>query len=111
MGPGKSHVQGVLSYQSSASADIRQDNGFSFLGPTDHFNPNSTLGRIRASTLLDLAAGYDWGRYNVELYASNVFDARNELSRFVSCNSSYCSNLHIVVGRPRTIGLRLGAHF
>ncbi|MGN6589365.1 MAG: TonB-dependent receptor [Sphingomicrobium sp.] len=106
-GPGKAHVQGVVSYQSSASADIRQNlyNDPTIFGN----NPNDFLGKIRASTVVDLYAGYDWSRYNIELFATNVFDDRNELSRFVNC--AICTATKIVVGRPRTIGLRLGAHF
>ena len=50
-------------------------------------NPNDFLGRIRASTLVDLYAGLDWPRWNVELFASNIFDKRNDLSRFVNCGS------------------------
>jgi outer membrane receptor protein involved in Fe transport len=102
MGPGKAHVQGVVSYQGSASADIRQDIG----GGT---NPNDFLGKIHASTLVDLFTGYDWGNYSFELFGSNVFDERNELSRFVEC--SICTQTKIVVGRPRTIGLRAGVKF
>jgi outer membrane receptor protein involved in Fe transport len=66
-------------------------------------------GKIKASTLVDLFLGYDWGRYSAEVFASNLFDERNQLSRFVVC--SICDQVKIVPGRPRTIGLRVGAHF
>ena len=102
-GPGRAHVQGSISYQSSASADIRRD--VDGLGT----NPNDFLGRIKSSTLVDLFAGYDWQRYSFELFVANVFDERNELSRTVVC--SICTQTKIVPGRPRTIGLRLGARF
>jgi outer membrane receptor protein involved in Fe transport len=103
MGPGKAHVQGVVAYQSSAAADIRQDiDG-------DGTNPNDFLGRIHSSTVVDLFAGYDWGKYSLELFGTNVFDERNELSRFVVC--SICTQTKIVVGRPRTVGLRAGVKF
>jgi iron complex outermembrane receptor protein len=98
---GKAHVQGVVSYQGSASADIRLDVG--------GVNPNDILGKIRSSTVVDLFAGYDWQNYSFELFASNVFDKRNELSRFVNC--SICTQTKIVVGRPRTIGMRAGLKF
>ena len=102
-GPGRAHVQAGVTYQGSASADIRRD-----IDGTGT-NPNDYLGRLRAFTLVDLAAGFDWRRFNVELFASNLFDKRNELSRFVSC--SVCTRTHITVGRPRTIGLRIGTRF
>jgi iron complex outermembrane recepter protein len=101
MGSGKAHVQGSISHQSSASADIRQDAG--------GVNPNDILGRIRSSTLVDAFAGYDWGKFTTELFVSNLFDERNELNRFVAC--SICTRSYILPGRPRTIGIRAGVKF
>jgi outer membrane receptor protein involved in Fe transport len=105
MWSGHAHVQGVLAYQGSASADIRQNIGTA----TDAVNPNDFLGKIRASTVVDLFTGYDWGNYSLELFGTNVFDERNELSRFVVC--SICTQVKIVPGRPRTIGIRAGVKF
>jgi outer membrane receptor protein involved in Fe transport len=102
LGVGKAHVQSTVSYQGSAAADIRQDIG-------GGVNPNSYLGRLHAFTLVDLFAGYDWNRYSAELFVTNVFDERNELSRFVAC--SICTRTYIFPGRPRTIGVRIGARF
>jgi iron complex outermembrane receptor protein len=113
LGPGRAHMQGSLAYQSSASADIRQ---VSFAcGPTlgavicGPINPNELTGRIRASTLVDLAAGYGWGNFNIELFVKNLFDKRNDVSRFVVC--SICDQTKILPGRPQTIGLRAGYKF
>jgi iron complex outermembrane recepter protein len=106
VGPGRAHVQAGLSHQSSAAADIRQDTDSD---PDVVANPNDFLGRIKSSTVVDLFAGFDWQRYNVELFATNIFDERNELSHLVIC--SVCTATKIVPGRPRTIGLRLGAKF
>jgi outer membrane receptor protein involved in Fe transport len=102
MGSGKAHVQGSIAYQGSAAVDVRQDLG-------GGFNPNSVYGRVRSSTLVDLFAGYDWRDYTLELFTTNVFDERNELARIVACGA--CTRLHIIPGRPRTIGLRVGAKF
>jgi iron complex outermembrane receptor protein len=93
---GKAHVQGAVSYQGSALSELRPD-------------AEAITGKIKASTLVDLFLGYDWGRYSAELFATNLFDERNQLSRFVVC--SICDQVKIVPGRPRTIGLRVGAHF
>jgi outer membrane receptor protein involved in Fe transport len=113
LGVGRAHVQGGVSYQSSAASDVRQ---VSFAcGPIigddicGEINPNDIVGRIRSSTLVDLFAGYDWNTYSVEIFAKNLFDARNDVSRFVVC--SICTQNKIVAGRPRVIGLRLGARF
>jgi len=99
---GKAHVQGSIAYQGSASVDVRQDIG-------GGFNPNDVFGRIQSSTLVDLFAGYDWSNYTVELFGTNIFDKRNELARFTACGA--CTRLHIIPGRPRTIGLRAGMKF
>jgi iron complex outermembrane receptor protein len=93
---GHAHVQGAVSYQGSAPSDIIPDDA-------------ETQGKLRASTLVDLFLGYDWGNYSAELFSTNVFDKRNELSRTIVCGS--CTNVHIVPGRPRTIGVRVGAKF
>jgi outer membrane receptor protein involved in Fe transport len=103
IGLGKAHVQSTVSYQGSAAADVRQDIDGAGL------NPNSYLGRLHSFTLVDLFAGYDWDKYSAELFVTNVFDERNELARFVAC--SICTRTYILPGRPRTIGVRLGARF
>jgi len=96
MWAGRAHAQGAISYQGSAPSDIK---------PED----NAITGNAKASTIVDLFAGYDWSRYSVELFGTNIFDERNQLSRTVVC--SICTQVKIIPGRPRTIGLRIGAHF
>jgi outer membrane receptor protein involved in Fe transport len=98
---GKAHVQGTVTHRSSAGADIRQDIG--------GVNPNDFLGRLKSATLVDAFLGYTWGNYSAELFATNIFDDRNELARFVPC--SICTQTKITPGRPRTFGLRVGARF
>ena len=96
VGPGRAHGQIGIVHQGSARSALRTAD-------------QAQTGTLHAYTLVDLFAGYDWQKYNVELFATNVFDKRNELSRGVSC--SICTNVHIVPGRPRTIGLRVGTRF
>ena len=93
---GHAHVQGVVAYQGSAPSD---------LDPAQ----NALLGKIRASTSVDLFTGYDWGNYSLELFGTNVFDTQNEIARLVVC--SICTQVKIIPGRPRTIGLRAGVKF
>jgi iron complex outermembrane receptor protein len=102
IGPGKAHVQGTLTHQGSAGVDLRQDIG-------GGVNPNDFLGRLRGSTLVDLFTGFDWQQFTAELFVTNLFDDRNEVARFVAC--SICTQTKILPGRPRTIGIRLGARF
>ena len=93
---GHAHVQGVVAYQGSAPSD---------LDPAQ----NALLGKIRASTSVDLFTGYDWGNYSLELFGTNVFDTQNEIARLVVC--SICTQVKIIPGRPRTIGFRAGMKF
>ena len=106
---GRAHVQSSIAYQGSAAADLRRNIG----DDETVINPNDFLGRVKSSTLVDAFAGYDWQKYNVELFVTNLFDERNELSRFVVCSvcGVFLPQTKIVPGRPRTIGLRLGAKF
>jgi outer membrane receptor protein involved in Fe transport len=101
-GPGKAHAQATVTHRGSAPTDLRQDIG-------GGVNPNDFLGRLRASTLVDTFIGYTWDRFSAELFATNLFDDRNELVRFVAC--SICTQTKITPGRPRTFGIRLGARF
>ena len=102
-------MQGSVSYQGSAPSSLRTL--VQLVGTGDLINPTdpSAQGRIHSSTLVDLFAGLDWPRWNVELFTTNVFDKRNELSRFTACGS--CTRALVVVGRPRTIGVRAGMKF
>ena len=103
MGAGRAHGQIGLVHQGSARTDLKTDDS------GEGTDPNDLTGKLHAYTVVDLFAGYDWSRYNIELFAANIFDERNELSRFVVCG--LCTNVKIVPGRPRTFGLRLGAKF
>ncbi|WP_223176491.1 TonB-dependent receptor [Sphingomonas lutea] len=96
MGAGRAHAQAGLSYQGSARSALRTDD-------------QAITGTLRSYALVDLFTGYTWGNYNVELFGTNIFDKRNELSRGVGC--SICTNVRIYPGRPRTFGLRAGMKF
>ena len=110
MGPGKTHVQVGIVTQGSAPSAIRTED-------------EASQGRLGAYTLVDLFAGYDWNKYSVEAFATNVFDKRNQLSKTTPCGA-YCGITEdvagnpltddwnrIVVGQPRTIGIRAGMKF
>jgi outer membrane receptor protein involved in Fe transport len=103
----KAHVQAGVAYQTKASASLRQQ--IELVGTFERVNPNDYIGVIRSSTLVDVAAGVDFRRFTAELFAQNLFDQRNQLSRGVACSS--CQRPQVVVGTPRTIGLRLGTRF
>ena len=117
----KAHVQLGAAYQGSAPSSLRTQIQLvgpdattvcaeaSALTPAGYCNPNVFQGKIRSAALFDLATGIDWKTINFEIFAQNLFDKRNELSRVVSCGS--CTRTLIVPGTPRTIGLRAGYKF
>ncbi|MFL6733394.1 MAG: TonB-dependent receptor [Sphingomicrobium sp.] len=105
----KTHVQAAISYQGSARASLRDQALFVPYWFDDRVDPNDILGRIKSSTLVDLAAGMDFNRFSLELFTTNLFDERNELTRYAACSS--CLRGLMVPGRPRTIGIRAGARF
>ncbi len=111
----KAHVQAGIAYKGSARSSLRSLTPLSGVGfdctslGFATCDPNLWLGKIRSSTVVDLFAGLDWPRWNVELYVTNLFDSRDELSRGVNCGS--CTRTLVVPGRPRTIGVRTGIKF
>lgn len=117
----KAHVQGAISYQGSAPSSLRTQVALvgpdaasvcaaaGALTPLGLCSPNIFQGKLRSATLVDLFAGLDWPRWNIEIFGTNIFDKRNDLSRFTACGS--CTRALVVPGRPRTIGIRAGMKF
>ncbi len=117
----KAHVQVGAAYQGSAPSSLRSQ--IQLVGPdatqycalsgavtsAGYCNPNIFQGKIRSATLFDVATGLDWKTFDVELFVTNLFDKRNDLSRGVSCGS--CTRTLVVPGTPRVIGLRAGYKF
>ncbi|MCZ8320402.1 MAG: TonB-dependent receptor [Novosphingobium sp.] len=97
MGDAKPYGQINVAHQSSATGDVRA-------------NEAALLGLLPAFTTVNLAFGVEWDRFNLELYASNLFDERGQSSRFVQCGQCY-QRPYIVPITPRTIGLRAGTKF
>lgn len=97
VGSGEMHLQSVIAHRGSASADIRVAQA-------------TELGRIRGSTTVDFAVGYDFGQFSLEAFLENAFDERAELARYSNCGQ--CNGrVQILVNQPRTIGLRAGTKF
>ena len=117
----KAHVQGAIAYKGSAPSSLRTQidlvgsdavlvcSEAGALTPEGHCDPNVFQGRIKASTVFDLFAGVDWPRWSLEAFVTNLFDSRDEQSRFTACGS--CTRTLVVPGRPRTIGVRAGVKF
>ncbi|WP_077146921.1 TonB-dependent receptor [Sphingopyxis sp. KK2] len=97
VGPGEMHFQSVIAHRSSATPDIRVTTA-------------DALGRIKGSTTVDFAAGFEWSSYSFELFLANAFDERAQLARYSNCGQ--CDGrVQVLVNQPRTIGARLGAKF
>ena len=97
IGRANAYVQGLIAHQSSASSDLR-------VAKAD------ALGRLKQYTTGNLAVGAEFGNYNVEVFAQNLWDERAQLSRFQECGA--CDQRpYIVSSTPRTIGIRAGAKF
>jgi len=103
----KAHVQGGVTYRGSAPSSLRTD--IALVGTGEHVDPNVFQGKLHAATLVDLYAGLDWPKWSLELFGTNIFDKRIDISRQTACGS--CTRALVVPGRPRTIGLRAGVKF
>ncbi len=104
----KVYGQAVVSYQGSASTDIRTAVYETFTGNV--INPAAKLGRLPSFASADFAVGAEFKTFTMELFIENAFDARGQLSRFQACGS--CGQRpYIVPIRPQTVGMRLGAKF
>jgi outer membrane receptor protein involved in Fe transport len=99
VGPGKAHIQSNITYSSSASSSLRIGTATDTPPPT-----------LASYTLVDLAIGYDWNKITTELFVSNLFDKRAQISSFEQCGA--CSQRdYFVVYPPRTVGVKLGYKF
>ncbi|MFC0590235.1 TonB-dependent receptor [Novosphingobium aquiterrae] len=96
MGDAKAYGQVNASYQTWARSALRDGDA-------------ALLGRLDPYGLVNLAVGADWDKFNLELFVSNVFDERGQVSKFVQCGS--CSRIYTVPTVPRMFGLRVGAKY
>ncbi len=97
MGNAKAYGQLNAAYQSSASSDVRLAQA-------------TALGVQPGFATVNMAFGIDWDKYNVELFATNLFDERGQLSRYVACGQCY-QRPYVVPTQPRTLGIRAGFDF
>ncbi|MBS0481595.1 MAG: TonB-dependent receptor [Proteobacteria bacterium] len=106
----KPYLQANASYQSSASTDLRTAIFRTIPPNTIIANPAAELGRLPEYATVNLSAGADWNKFNVEVFVSNLFNTRGQISRFEECGS--CGQRpYIVPITPRMIGLRIGAKY
>jgi len=70
-----------------------------------------TIGDMPAYALFDLSTGAAKNGLQAQLYVSNVFDKRAQLTRFVECATTTCNQPYIIPTQPRTIGVKFGQKF
>jgi outer membrane receptor protein involved in Fe transport len=100
LGQFESYVQGAMVYNGKAWADLTRAD-------------RAVLGEQDSYTIADFSAGVVKGRYSVDLFLNNAFDERAEIFKWAACEMSVCGpgNPHVVINRPRTVGLRFSQKF
>ncbi len=102
------YAQFLLSYRGSAASDLRT--AIVENGTFNVINPAALQGRLPSATVLNLALGTTWNDLTAELFVSNVFDERAQLTRYAECG--FCTQRpYAVVETPRLIGVRFGSKF
>jgi len=91
-------VQGSGMYQTSTTPLLR-------------LIDQQTIGDMPAYALFDLSGGMQKNGLTGQLYLSNVFDKRAQLTRFVECATTTCNQPYIIPTQPRTIGIKFGQKF
>lgn len=78
-----------------------------YVGKVDVVRYDEFNRRADAYTLVNVRTGLGWDRYDATLYVSNLFDEDAQVNVFSSVNDPYL----YLTSRPRTIGVRLNAHW
>jgi outer membrane receptor protein involved in Fe transport len=64
-----------------------------------------------AYTTYNFSTGAGRNSWTATLSALNLFDSRGEISRYLQCNSSFCTTPYIIPLKPRTLMLQFGQRF
>ena len=103
-GPYNPYVQGVVVYQSSERADLRNSDN------------NLLGGDLPGFATADFTLGVKFQNLTTELYIKNLFDSHASINRYTQCPVTVCAaaGLDLVYNTPlvpRVIGLRLAQNF
>lgn len=101
-------VQGVAAFQGGASSDIRT--AVVQAGTGNIVNPAELLGRIPGYATGDISFGAKYNDLSIEMFLSNIFDERGQISRLQACGSC-AQRPYAVYIRPQTYGIRIGTKF
>jgi iron complex outermembrane recepter protein len=92
------HFQAAYVYQSSSEPLLR------IVDQVD-------IGKLPSYGLLNLATGAVKNGFSTELTLQNVTDKRANLTRFVECATTTCTQPYVVPTQPFTVGLHVGYRF
>jgi len=106
MGKWEPFVQGAWTYQASSTVQLRVDQ-------------SAVVGAMPAYGLADFRLGGVYDKTTAELYLTNAFDKRAQLSRFTQTAPTFFNGsptpvdtqAYIVPAVPRTIGIRISQKF
>jgi iron complex outermembrane recepter protein len=98
LGDWDAHAQAAYVYQSSSEPLLR-------------LVDQQDLGQLPAYGTLDLSTGGVRNGLSLEFMVTNVFDTRGELTRFVECATTTCTQPYVIPTQPRTFFLKFGQRF
>jgi iron complex outermembrane recepter protein len=94
-----SFVQGSVIYSDERESDLR-------------LVEREIIGVLPSYTVTDFSAGIGKDSWAVEMYVSNAFDERAEVSRFSQCAEAVCgAQTYIVPQMPRMFGVKFRQQF
>jgi iron complex outermembrane recepter protein len=94
----EAHLQGSYVFQTSTEPLLR-------------LVDQQDLGQLPSYSLVDASAGVLRNGLSLELALTNVFDKRAQLTRFVECATTTCTQPYVVPTPPRTVFLKIGQRF
>ena len=95
----RSNVQATYAYQGSSTPTLKVANA-------------QALGSQPAYGTFDLSAGGQRHGVSLDLFVTNLFDTRGQLTRFAECDPiAACKQTYIIPTQPRTIGFKVGQSF
>jgi iron complex outermembrane recepter protein len=98
MGDWKNNVQATFAYQTDST-------------PLLIVKQAQAAGTQPAFGLVDLSGGGERDKFSYNVYLSNLFDTRAQLTRFAECKPTVCSQTYFIPAQPRTIGFKIGQKF
>ena len=100
LGDFEAHVQGAATYVGARWAALVTDD-------------RDALGQLPAYTVADFAFGVAKNNFTAELFLTNAFDSRGNLTRYAECTIGSCGPIstYQVVTKPRTFGIKFGQRF